>query len=97
MLTETESRDEGEQPVPGIIVTLQQKSGEGEWETVSTAVTDENGHYLFNGLRSSDKYDVEYRVAFNISLLVGLTPAYQGEDAAADSNALPDYELSLAI
>ncbi len=88
-------QDEGEAPVSGVIVTLQQRSGDGEWETVSTAVTDETGHYLFTGLRSSEIYDVEYRVVFNLSLLAILTTPYQGEDTALDSNALSDYLLGL--
>lgn len=88
-------QDEGEEPVSGVIVTLQQRTGEGEWETAATSVTDETGHYLFTGLRSSDIYDVEYRVTFNLSLLASLTSPYQGEDAALDSNALFDYEVGL--
>ena len=88
-------QDEGEEPVPGVIVTLQQRAGEGEWETVTTTITDETGHYLFTGIRSSDIYDVDYRVTFDISRLVSLTRPYQGEDTAIDSNALYDYEVGL--
>lgn len=88
-------QDEGELPVSGIIVTLQQKLGDGEWESVSTDVTDEDGLYLFSGLKSSDHYDAEYRVAFGISRLAILTASYQGSDTAADSNALFGYETGL--
>lgn len=88
-------QDEGEQPVEGIIVTLQQRFDEGEWETVGTAVTDENGFYQFTGLKSSEHYEVEYRVVFDISLLLSITKPEQGNDKAVDSNALYDYVLNL--
>ncbi|HIS47009.1 MAG TPA: hypothetical protein IAB46_05525 [Candidatus Scybalocola faecigallinarum] len=86
-------QDGDEAPVYGIIVTLQQRKGDGEWETVSTSVTDENGHYKFTGVKSSDVYDAEYRVVFNISPLVSRTRPYQGEDTALDSNMLSNYVL----
>lgn len=88
-------QDEGEVPVYGIIVTLQQRKGDGEWETVSTSVTDEDGRYKFTGVKSSDVYDVEYRVVFNISPLVSRTLPYQGDDTALDSNMLSEYVLGV--
>lgn len=88
-------QDDGELPVQGIIVTLQQKKGDGEWETISTSVTDENGLYKFTGVKSSDIYDVTYRVVFDISRLITLTQPKQGDDTAVDSNALYEYILGL--
>lgn len=88
-------QDEGEAPVYGIVVTLQQRKGDGEWETVSTSVTDEDGRYKFTGVKSSDVYDVEYRVVFNISPLVSRTLPYQGDDTALDSNMLSEYVLGV--
>ena len=88
-------QDDGELPVQGIIVTLQQKKGDGEWETISTSVTDENGLYKFTGVKSSDIYEVTYRVVFDISRLITLTQPKQGDDTAVDSNALYEYILGL--
>ena len=68
-----------------------------EWETVSTSVTDEDGRYKFTGVKSSDVYDVEYRVVFNISPLVSRTLPYQGEDTALDSICFQSMFLALAI
>lgn len=85
-------QDEGEEPVKDITVTLQQKLGDGEWTTIETTTTDENGLYLFEGLKSSDHYDVQYRVAFAIPLTVELTGDNIGDNRAEDSNALPTLD-----
>lgn len=86
-------QDEDEAPVKDITVTLQQKLGDGEWTTIETTVTDKNGLYLFEGLKSSDHYDVQYRVAFAIPLTVELTGDNIGENRAEDSNALPELDV----
>lgn len=86
-------QDEDEIGVEGITVTLQQKLGDGEWTTIETTITDEDGLYLFEGLKSSDHYDVQYRVAFAIPLTVVLTGDNVGENRAEDSNALPELDV----
>ena len=88
-------QDADEVPVSGIIVTLQQSKAGGAWETVATSVTDDDGLYKFSGVKSSEVYDVEYRVAFNVSRLVSITRPYQGGDTALDSNMLSDYVLGI--
>ena len=86
-------QDQNEKPVADIVVTLQQKLGDGEWTTIETTTTDEKGLYLFDGLKSSDHFDVQYRVAFAIPLTVELTGDNAGEDRAKDSNALPTLDV----
>ena len=86
-------QDQNEKPVADIVVTLQQKLGDGEWTTIETTTTDEKGLYLFDGLKSSDHFDVQYRVAFAIPLTVELTGDNAGEDRAQDSNALPTLDV----
>ena len=86
-------QDEDEKGVAGITVTLQQKLAEGEWTTIETTVTNEDGLYMFEGLKSSDHYDVQYRVAFAIPLTVVLTGDNIGENRAEDSNALPELDV----
>jgi fimbrial isopeptide formation D2 family protein/uncharacterized repeat protein (TIGR01451 family) len=73
-------QEAGEQPVPGVTVTLTDRDG----NTVATAVTDTDGSYLFDQLVPGT-----YTVTFSdLPAGYATTVTGAGGDAAADSNGL---------
>lgn len=86
-------QDEDENGISEVPVYLQMRIGEeGVWEQIANDVTDQDGHYLFEGLKSSDyETGIEYRVIFDLPINTKLTLIKAGNDTALDSNALATY------
>jgi uncharacterized surface anchored protein/protocatechuate 3,4-dioxygenase beta subunit len=85
-------QDEGEAPVADVIVVLQSREdAESEWEYAGYTVTDENGHYEFTGLESSEYLSKEYRVVFVLPEKTHITSLNSGTDITVDSDAIGVY------
>ena len=85
-------QDAGETPVAGVRVVLQMRSGiDGPWEYYGETVTDQNGLYRFDHIRSSQYIDQQYRVVFAPGMNAVMTTLNSGNDTGRDSDALPYY------
>ena len=72
-------QDQGEGPVPGVVVNLFDPQG----DRVATTTTDADGHYVFDGLVPGD-----YTVEFVLPDGYVISPTGAGDDTAVDSNGL---------
>jgi hypothetical protein len=70
-------QDQGEAPVPGVVVNLFDPQG----DRVATTTTDADGHYVFDGLVPGD-----YTVTFTVPDGYVTSPTDAGDDDAADSD-----------
>ncbi|MCB9388204.1 MAG: hypothetical protein H6512_01030 [Acidimicrobiia bacterium] len=82
-------QDPGESGVPGVIVVLEQIV-DGERVEVATTVTDSNGEYVFDELAPG-----EYCLKFYVPAGMGVSPADQGSDDAADSDGVADGTITI--
>ena len=88
-------QDQGEQPVEGITVYLQQRSVDADgnasyWSYYAVTTTDSAGRYRFTGLESGMDSPYEYRVIFDLTDGYVITTPNAGSNTQLDSDAL-DY------
>lgn len=78
--------------IENVPVYLQMRSPDTNgWEQVAEAITDANGYYRFDHLKSSDyQTGIEYRILFDLPFNSKLTIPKNG-DPTLDSNALVTY------
>lgn len=78
--------------IENVPVYLQMRSPETNgWEQVAESITNSDGYYRFNHLKSSDyNTGIEYRILFDLPFNSKLTIPKNG-DSALDSNALVTY------
>ena len=81
-------QDSNERGVAGVKVILQSRMDGGAWSSYASTTTDQNGRYLFTDLKSSTRYGIQYRVAFDFADGTKVTIPKQGEDTAVDSDAM---------
>lgn len=81
-------QDSNERGVAGVKVILQSRMDGGAWSSYASTTTDQNGRYLFTDLKSSTRYGIQYRVAFDFADGIKVTIPKQGEDTAVDSDAM---------
>lgn len=81
-------QDSNERGVAGVKVILQSRMDGGEWSNYASTTTDQNGRYLFTDLKSSARYGIQYRVAFDFADGIKVTIPREGEDTAIDSDAM---------
>ncbi|GAB3598066.1 SdrD B-like domain-containing protein [Microbacterium tumbae] len=80
-------QEEGEAPLPGIIVELRSADGE---TVIGTAETDESGYYAFTDLEPGTDYQVVFPTTVTIDgIRHELTQQVGGETSAEDSNPTP--------
>lgn len=87
-----QDHNDSEYPISNVAVYLQMRSPETVgWEQVASTLTNEEGYYRFDHLKSSEYgTDIEYRILFDLPINTHLTIPYQG-NADLDSNALSQY------
>ncbi|QNM06231.1 SpaA isopeptide-forming pilin-related protein [Qiania dongpingensis] len=106
-------QDEDEEPIADVTVKLQYRMGDDdEWKIYPGGVTktDENGRYLFTGLKGGEDYPIQYRVVFDFddpNTTITITNSRtdkqgdrsvsltEGEAAERDSDALGFYISNL--
>lgn len=96
--TQADASGEKEVGIPDVRVVLQVREGEnGTWTYAGETITDVDGFYEFNDLKSSSYIDVDYRVAFIMNANTEITTLNVGEDTEIDSDAIPNYIENLAL
>lgn len=90
-------QDSGEPGISGVRVVLQSRAdANSDWTYYGETLTDENGYYLFEKLRSSDEISVEYRVVFALGSETLLTNCQQaGVPGDLDSDAIVTYRSGI--
>ncbi len=83
-------QDAGEDPLPGVKVTLWQKDGEGSPVQVGETTTDPDGFYLFDRLPAGT-YWVQFELTEDQAAEYQFTRVGAGDDRG-DSDAVPDEE-----